>query len=43
RAKVKDSGTTFGPSGGMLDLVDSILLSAVPIAFLWPVLFRWPA
>ncbi|MEM1447750.1 MAG: phosphatidate cytidylyltransferase [Planctomycetota bacterium] len=43
RAKVKDSGTTFGPSGGMLDLVDSLLLTAVPIAFLWPLLFRWPA
>jgi len=43
RAKVKDSGTTFGPSGGMLDLVDSLLLSAPVIALLWPVLFHWPA
>lgn len=35
-AGVKDSGTWFGPSGGMLDLVDSLLLS-VPVAALgWP-------
>lgn len=33
RAGVKDSGTTFGPSGGLLDLVDSVLL-AVPAALL---------
>lgn len=32
-AGVKDSGTWFGPSGGFLDLVDSLLLS-VPVA-LW--------
>jgi CDP-diglyceride synthetase len=42
RAGVKDSGTRFGPSGGFLDLVDSLLLS-VPVALLlWPVLFAWP-
>ena len=36
RAGVKDSGTWFGPSGGVLDLVDSLLLS-VPVALLtWP-------
>ncbi len=36
RAGVKDSGSWFGPSGGMLDLVDSLLL-AVPVAALaWP-------
>lgn len=38
-AGVKDSGALFGPSGGFLDLVDSLLLS-VPAALLaWPVLF----
>lgn len=39
RADVKDSGTTFGPSGGMLDLVDSFLLAAPLAAFAWPLLF----
>lgn len=35
-AAVKDSGPWFGPSGGFLDLVDSLLLS-VPVALLtWP-------
>jgi CDP-diglyceride synthetase len=39
RAGVKDSGTWFGPSGGVLDLVDSLLFT-VPVALLaWPVLF----
>lgn len=38
-AGVKDSGTLFGPSGGFLDLTDSLLLS-VPVALLvWPLLF----
>ena len=36
KAGVKDSGTWFGPSGGMLDLVDSFFL-ATPVALaLWP-------
>ncbi len=40
QAGVKDSGTLFGPSGGFLDLVDSLLLS-VPVALLtWPLLFK---
>lgn len=35
-AGVKDSGAWFGPAGGLLDLVDSLLLSA-PVALLaWP-------
>lgn len=39
RAGVKDSGPWFGPSGGFLDLVDSLLLS-VPVALLlWPHIF----
>ena len=39
RAGVKDSGTWFGPSGGVLDLVDSLLL-AVPVSLLlWPMIF----
>lgn len=38
RAQIKDSGTWFGPSGGVLDLVDSLLLS-IPTALLsWPLL-----
>jgi CDP-diglyceride synthetase len=38
-AQVKDSGPWFGPSGGFLDLADSLLL-AVPAALLtWPALF----
>lgn len=38
-AGVKDSGSWFGPSGGVLDLVDSLLCS-VPVALLaWPLLF----
>ena len=40
KAGVKDSGTWFGPSGGMLDLVDSFFL-ATPVALvLWPILLR---
>jgi phosphatidate cytidylyltransferase len=36
RGGVKDSGTWFGPSGGVLDLVDSLLLG-VPVALVtWP-------
>jgi len=42
RVGVKDAATTFGPSGGMLDLVDSLLLAG-PVALLtWPFLFHWP-
>ena len=38
RAAVKDSGTWFGPSGGVLDLVDSLLFT-IPVAyFFWPFL-----
>lgn len=40
RAGFKDSGTTFGPSGGMFDLVDSLILSAPVAALLWPYLFQ---
>ena len=39
RAKVKDSGTTFGPSGGFLDLLDSFFLT-VPVALLIGLLTR---
>lgn len=39
RAGVKDSSTWFGPSGGLLDQVDSLLVS-IPVALAtWPVLF----
>jgi phosphatidate cytidylyltransferase len=38
KAGVKDSSTAFGPSGGLLDQIDSLLLS-VPVACLaWPIL-----
>jgi CDP-diglyceride synthetase len=38
-AGVKDSGALFGPSGGFLDLTDSLLLS-VPVALaVWPLIF----
>ncbi len=38
-AQVKDSGNWFGPSGGVLDLADSLLFS-VPMALVtWPLLF----
>lgn len=37
---VKDSGTWFGPAGGVLDMTDSLLLT-VPMALLtWPLLFE---
>ena len=43
RTGVKDSGTWFGPAGGVLDQVDSLLL-AIPVALcLWPRLFALPA
>lgn len=38
RAGVKDSGRTLGPSGGLLDVTDSLLLT-VPVALAaWPIL-----
>ncbi len=38
RSGVKDSGRTLGPSGGLLDVVDSLLVS-VPVALAtWPLL-----
>lgn len=40
RAGFKDSGTTFGPSGGMFDLIDSLILSAPVAAVLWALLFQ---
>jgi phosphatidate cytidylyltransferase len=43
KAGVKDSSSVFGPSGGLLDQLDSILL-AVPVALLaWPWLLGAPA
>lgn len=42
RCGIKDSGTLFGPSGGFLDVLDSLLLS-LPVALLtWPLLFHLP-
>lgn len=42
RCKIKDSGSLFGPSGGFLDVLDSLLLS-LPVALLtWPLLFHLP-
>jgi CDP-diglyceride synthetase len=38
-AGVKDSGPWFGPSGGFLDLVDSLLLSVPAALVTWPLLF----
>ena len=39
RAKMKDSGTLFGPSGGFLDLLDSFFLT-VPVALVIGLLTR---
>ncbi len=39
RAGVKDSGTMFGPSGGVLDVVDSLLCSVPAALCAWPYLF----
>ena len=36
---VKDSGTWFGPSGGLLDLVDSLLLTVPAASVVFPLLF----
>jgi len=42
RTGVKDSGTWFGPSGGVLDLVDSLLFT-IPVAlFTWPLFYLAP-
>jgi len=38
-ARVKDSGSWFGPSGGMLDLADSLLLSVPAALLIFPILF----
>lgn len=38
-AQVKDSGPWFGPSGGFLDLADSLLLSVPASLLSWPLLF----
>ncbi|MBK7875804.1 MAG: phosphatidate cytidylyltransferase [Planctomycetes bacterium] len=39
RVEVKDSSTWFGPSGGLLDQLDSLLLSIPVAVLLFPVLF----
>ena len=39
RAGIKDSGTLFGPSGGALDVVDSLLLTVPTLLILAPLLF----
>lgn len=39
KAGVKDSGVWFGPSGGVLDLVDSLLFTVPAALFTWPLLF----
>lgn len=39
RTGVKDSSTVFGPSGGMLDQVDSLLLSVPTAILVWPWIF----
>jgi len=39
KAGVKDSSTVFGPSGGLLDQIDSLLLSVPVATFAWPLLF----
>ena len=37
---VKDSGPWFGPAGGVLDLVDSLLLSVPAALWTWGLLFE---
>ena len=39
RAGVKDSSTIFGPAGGLLDQVDSLLLTVPMSLATWPILF----
>ena len=36
---VKDSGTCFGPAGGVLDMTDSLLLTVPTAIVTWPLLF----
>ncbi len=38
---VKDSAQLFGESGGILDVVDSLLLSVPAALLLWPLLFEY--
>jgi phosphatidate cytidylyltransferase len=38
RACVKDSSTWLGPSGGVLDVVDSLLFSVPTALIVWPIL-----
>lgn len=40
RHSVKDSGTWFGPSGGVLDVVDSLLTTVPTALILWPVVLN---
>ena len=39
RAGVKDSSAVFGPSGGLLDQIDSLLFTVPMAALTWPWLF----
>ncbi|MEM7518393.1 MAG: phosphatidate cytidylyltransferase, partial [Planctomycetota bacterium] len=39
RAEAKDSATWFGPAGGVLDLVDSLLFSVPAALLVWPIVF----
>jgi phosphatidate cytidylyltransferase len=40
KAGVKDSGAWFGPSGGMLDLVDSFFLASPVALVVWPLVLN---
>jgi phosphatidate cytidylyltransferase len=42
RSGVKDSGRVFGPAGGVLDMVDSLLLTVPCALFSWPLLYELP-
>ena len=39
RVRVKDSSTWLGPSGGVLDVVDSLLFSVPVTLVVWPLIF----